>query len=573
MFKMRVVVGLLTTLLLGLAKGDCGNGVAGIVSGNSCCAESCVTCGGVGCSDREGGATSCCTAAIEGSGVLCETTSEGPCRLSSTVLAPATLSTLESISPTPVPTIPDSCTEANPSFRWNPDTGLNGRLYAEGDGGGCFTISDLYAWQGFYNNGNSKGPVFVLDSNDRVDETATTTTGKWLLTADLFVTGGATFYCRGKGVGGNCAELRIRSTSGTDFFEIRGHGGNLYFEDTIVTSWDVDGRKPQETYKDGRSYIRCVSEVLTGQATCAKGNMGECRMDIIDSEMGYLGYAASEAYGITWKVRGFCSDLSNPDVFDDVNVYGDMKGSDIHHMYYGMYSYGHLGGVWTNNLMHDNHQYGFDPHDDSDYLIIAGNKVYNNVNHGIIASKRCNNVQIYNNEVYDGGADAVGIFLHRSGDDSQIYGNTITNMGDAGIALLETSRCDIHDNQVDGGEFGIRVHLGSSNNKVYDNVFKNIWNVGMFTYFGSDEPWVDDGRPFDNDFYDNTIQATETGVKIKDSDNIVIQNNAFSGTTEIEFNDAIDTVWTGNTIPVNTCLKNIDGSSTFTASSVLPVEC
>lgn len=51
-------------------------------------------------------------------------------------------------------------------------------------------------------------------------------------------------------------------------------------------------------------------------------------------------------------------DRSNPDVFDDVNVYGDIKSSDIHHMYYGMYSYGHQGGIWTNNLMHDNHQYG-----------------------------------------------------------------------------------------------------------------------------------------------------------------------------------------------------------------------
>lgn len=48
--------------------------------------------------------------------------------------------------------------------------------------------------------------------------------------------------------------------------------------------------------------------------------------------------------------------------------------------------------------------------------------------------------------------------------------------------------------------------------------------VGIFTYFGSDEPWVSGGRPFDNDFYDNTIQATETGVKIKDSDNISIQS-------------------------------------------------
>ena len=31
---------------------------------------------------------------------------------------------------------------------------------------------------------------------------------------------------------------------------------------------------------------------------------------------------------------------SNPDVFDNVNVYGDILNSDIHHNYYGHYSYG-----------------------------------------------------------------------------------------------------------------------------------------------------------------------------------------------------------------------------------------
>lgn len=51
-------------------------------------------------------------------------------------------------------------------------------------------------------------------------------------------------------------------------------------------------------------------------------------------------------------------DVENLDVFDKVNVYGDITGSDIHNMYYGMYSYGHLGGVWTDNEMHDNHEYG-----------------------------------------------------------------------------------------------------------------------------------------------------------------------------------------------------------------------
>lgn len=35
----------------------------------------------------------------------------------------------------------------------------------------------------------------------------------------------------------------------------------------------------------------------------AKKERGECRMDIIKSEMAYLGYASTESYGISWKVR------------------------------------------------------------------------------------------------------------------------------------------------------------------------------------------------------------------------------------------------------------------------------
>ncbi|CAN0528013.1 unnamed protein product, partial [Scytosiphon promiscuus] len=35
----------------------------------------------------------------------------------------------------------------------------------------------------------------------------------------------------------------------------------------------------------------------------AKNDMGECRMDMVDSELGYMGYFGTEAYGITWKVK------------------------------------------------------------------------------------------------------------------------------------------------------------------------------------------------------------------------------------------------------------------------------
>ena len=44
---------------------------------------------------------------------------------------------------------------------------------------------------------------------------------------------------------------------------------------------------------------------------------------------------------------------------------------------------------------------------------------------GIIASKRCNNLNIFGNTVRDGGEDAAGIFLHRSGDNCHVHGEAL----------------------------------------------------------------------------------------------------------------------------------------------------
>ena len=252
------------------------------------------------------------------------------------------------------------------------------------EGEGCATIGQLYKLRCERDGWTPKGPIYILDENNDIDLNPLAITGKWLVTADVYVRTGAVFYCRGSEIGGDCDELRIQSTGPKDFHEIRGHGGSLYFSHTLVTSWDTPSKEPQEEYEGGRSYLNCVSEFesavnCTGQPL---NDFGECRMDIISSEMGWMGWMDSESYGLTWKVRGFCADKSNPEIFDTTNVYGDIIDSDIHHMYYGMYSYGHQGGVWTDNKMHDNHQYGFDPHDDSDYLTIARNEVYDNVNHG-----------------------------------------------------------------------------------------------------------------------------------------------------------------------------------------------
>ena len=71
-------------------------------------------------------------------------------------------------------------------------------------------------------------------------------------------------------------------------------------------SWDTATNAPDKDDDNGRSYISAVSEVIVDDSqSCksrAKKNMGEARMDIEDSEMGYLGYNGTESYGLTWKV-------------------------------------------------------------------------------------------------------------------------------------------------------------------------------------------------------------------------------------------------------------------------------
>ena len=223
------------------------------------------------------------------------------------------------------------------------------------EGGGCGTMTDLYTSRVESDGWTPKGPIYTLDDNDDIMYSPTSVTGKWLLTSELFILSGSVFYCHGTSIDGDCDELRIQSTGSTDFHEVRGHGGSMYFEKTLVTSWDTPNKSPQEDYEDGRSFLNCVSEYESDE-TCLgqpKNDYGECRMDIIDSEMGYLGWFDSESHGLTWKVRGFCADKSNPEVLDTTNVYGDIKNSDIHHMYYVMYSYGHqvtLDDPWAQRV-------------------------------------------------------------------------------------------------------------------------------------------------------------------------------------------------------------------------------
>eukprot|EP00904_Undaria_pinnatifida_P009109 jgi/Undpi1/5328/HiC_scaffold_2.g00609.m1 len=440
------------------------------------------------------------------------------------------------------------------------------RLYLESaDGstrGGCVTLAQIWEHQ------RGKTPLYAVDpdSGDITDSV----TGTWLLTEELYVEDGITLKVHGSAAGGDANELRLLSTSDV-FINLRAHGGSLDFLSTKVFAWDTSTNAPDKDEDDGRSYISAVSEVITDDSqTCngrAKKNMGEARMDIEDSEMGYLGYHGSESYGLTWKVRGFCVDKSNHEVFDDVNVYGNIYDSDIHHNNFGVYTYGHQQGDWRRNKMHDNSGYGFDPHDDSDFLTIHDNEVYDNGYHGIIASKRCNGVSIQGNEVYGGASSSAGIFLHRSSDDAIVKGNYVHDNGDAGLAMMESFNADVSDNIFENNKYGVRFSVGCGRNVFSKNVITGSAKYNTYSYLGSDAPdVVESGRSQDNEFHDNHIIGGVESIKLMDADGTKFIDNTFEDATTIRFNDATKTVMVGNIGLNNTKLKVTNGAS-FDASS------
>lgn len=101
---------------------------------------------------------------------------------------------------------------------------------------------------------------------------------------------------------------------------------------------------------------------------------------------------------------------------------------------------------------------------------------------GIIASKRCNNVEIHDNVVYDGGENAVGIFLHRSSDDAKVYNNHVHDMQDAGLAIMESQNAEIYDNIFENVKYGMRISLGGANNYIHDNTFDGCTSCELEMY-------------------------------------------------------------------------------------------
>jgi parallel beta-helix repeat protein len=284
------------------------------------------------------------------------------------------------------------------------------------------------------------------------------------------------------------ATLHISSTD-TSWLKILADGetahpilvsGSLKIDSAKVTSWNPNTNNyttSQDSDRNGedvsigtpRPYI-VVEDDATGTT------------DITNSEIAYLGCEAGYGAGRT----GLRYEAGDGSV---------LKGNEIHHLYFGLYSRGVGGMIVENNYIYDNIIYGLDPHTGTHDMIIRNNTVHDNGSSGVICSLNCYNITIENNKIYNNTKN--GIMFSRNMFDSIARNNVVSNE-DNGIVISESHSNEIYNNVVSDSGTGIDIDEDSFDNVVYNNTIMNIPEPTEALY-------LRDGASEQNTLYSNVL--------------------------------------------------------------------
>lgn len=325
--------------------------------------------------------------------------------------------------------------------------------------------------------------------------------GEWILRSNLYIGKNVTLVVDKSDVD----YLKLKSDGEKNVW-LRSQNGNILISNTKVSSWDETSQSPDIDLNNGRSYITAKSSG---------------RMDVLNSDIGYLGYVGSPrrggefggSYGLSWKITS--------GKINDNLLTGSVINSSIHDNYFGIYTFGATGLTIKNNDVFHNVEYGIDPHDDSNNLLIAENRVYENGNHGIILSKRCFNNIISSNASYNNKLH--GIMLDRNSNNNVVVKNEVYGNVD-GIALYDSDRNLITENNIKDNKQGIRLNNTSEFNYIENNSVTNN-STGMHVYGGSNNNIAVNNKiafnklalsiqnAFDNIFYGNfkSFENTKDG--------------------------------------------------------------
>jgi parallel beta-helix repeat protein len=257
--------------------------------------------------------------------------------------------------------------------------------------------------------------------------------------------------------------------------------GKILINGVKITSWDIsDEDVIQQNINGtiGRGYV---------QFAASEG------AEIINSEFGYLGYVEPGRRGFDLLGGGAPS--------HDMVI----RGSKFHDMWIAFYSRGAYNITVDGNEYYNNIKYALDPHTGTHDMNITNNWLhYNPI--GAICSDRCHNILIEGNLV-EHNADH-GIYFSRNMHDSIVRNNNVYNTT-SGITVSE-----------------------SPNNQIYNNTIEGAISQGI-RLFNPDIP--DDGLTQDNFVYNNSIIDSENGISATRSHDNIVGNTTFSDIESSEY--------------------------------------
>ena len=340
--------------------------------------------------------------------------------------------------------------------------------------------------------------------------------GVWFLNANLVIAKGATLHIDSTDT--KWLKISSKVTRGAVVAKIAPAyiidvHGSLKIDSVKITSWD-----PTTNYYAITNGSRTGSGVFIFGAprpSIVVENNATGTTDITNSEIAYLGYEQGKhkgGSGLSYYYGGDGSIIRN---------------NDIHHVYFGLYTFGVGHMIIENNIIRNSGHYGLDPHTGTHDMIIRNNKVYDNNGSGIICSLNCYNVLIENNKVHNNAGE--GLDFSRNMYNSIVRNNIVYNEP-TGISVSQSHNNQISNNMISKSSDGIDVRSGSSNNNIFGNTIANSISQAILINNGSS------GNTFSTN---KIISSTPAGLKIvQDStskDNVFSNNQLVgSGRAELE---------------------------------------
>ena len=171
-----------------------------------------------------------------------------------------------------------------------------------------------------------KAPLTLVDAAKHI----------WYLQANLTLQNGAVLSLHGSSIGGDVDQLRLqsRNASGGTFVVVQADWGAIDVNTVKVTSWDDAAAGPDtKDTTNGRAYSARLAQTRRRRRHAARVADG-----YQEQRYRLSGLDNAESYGLSWKVNG--TPGTNFELYDKVNVYGDVLNNNIHNNYHGMYTFG-----------------------------------------------------------------------------------------------------------------------------------------------------------------------------------------------------------------------------------------